>query len=140
QSTFLDREGRPHPLTEGQPLFKLLGVEPATTKRIAAGGDVARVPPFNRDLLLNTDFSAGVPLIAADAPSRPKGWRAGPAIVTKKSDNEFGVQLVASAAAKPESAQSSSNRSRVALGFNLADGTTKQFQFAQGLRAILAQE
>ncbi len=30
QGTFPDREGRPHPLTEEQPLFKLLGTEPAT--------------------------------------------------------------------------------------------------------------
>src|SRR5262249_36598445 len=29
---------------------------------------------------------------------------------------------------------------RVALGFNLGSGTAKQFQFARGLRAILAQE
>ncbi|MFQ5731823.1 MAG: DUF1501 domain-containing protein, partial [Planctomycetaceae bacterium] len=76
--TFKDRTGRPNRLTEGEPLFKLLGSEPATALRRKAGGDVARVPPYDRSLLLNTKFQDAKAIRGFDGPSRPKGWRAQP--------------------------------------------------------------
>ena len=86
---FPDRQGRPHQLTEGAPLFRLLGSETATNDRCPAGGDIARVPPLDRSLLLNTNFSEGVSLRTFAEPSRPKGWRADPI----RQGDGFAVEL-----------------------------------------------
>ncbi len=165
QGTFPDREGRPHSLTEEQPLFKLLGTEPATAKRTIPGGDVARVPPFDRSLLLNADFSAGVPLVAADAPSRPKGWRAWSMPADRATGSGFEVSLAAiregrlvaghaarsgaivalavgsGALASREKAEEV--RPRVAIGFmgsTSADTPPKLLRLSPGVNAFLAQE
>jgi hypothetical protein len=132
QGTFSDREGRPHTLTEGKPLFKLLGTEPATAKRVAPGGDIARVPPWDGRLLLHSDFSAAAAIMPADAPSRPKGWRGGTAILTKgnAADHPLGVALV----------EASPGQRRAAIGLGLDDGAAKKVQLTQGQKAFLAQE
>ena len=75
---FSDRTGRPHRLTEGDPLFKLLGTEPAAKRLQQSTGDIARVPPFDRSLLLNTQFQNAEAIRDFDGDSRPKGWRAQP--------------------------------------------------------------
>ncbi|MEX0818743.1 MAG: DUF1501 domain-containing protein [Pirellulaceae bacterium] len=99
QSAFTDREGREHRLTEGKPLFKLLGTEAATDKRVASTGDVARVPPFDPSItLMQTGFTDVEQLKPVDAPSRPKGWRASP-LSTESPHREFGVTVVARQAA-----------------------------------------
>jgi len=99
QSAFTDREGREHRLTEGKPLFKLLGTEPATDKRVVSTGDIARVPPFDPSItLMQTDFADVGQLKSVEAPSRPKGWRAS----TLSSDSlhfAFGAMVVARQAA-----------------------------------------
>ena len=87
--------GREHRLTEGKPLFKLLGTEPATDKRIASTGDVARVPPFDPSItLMQTDFTDVEQLQPVDSPSRPKGWR-GDSLDPKRA---FGVRVIKSQA------------------------------------------
>ena len=79
-STFADREGREHRLTLGQPLYKLLGVEPATRERCECTGDLARVPPFDeKELLLDPGFVAPAPLGAADAAAQTARVEGGPA-------------------------------------------------------------
>jgi hypothetical protein len=79
QGYFLDSQNRPHRLTDGEPLWKLLGSEPATSERVAPTGDVARVPPFDPTrYLVRTDFAEQEPLKPITEPSRPKGWRADP--------------------------------------------------------------
>jgi hypothetical protein len=81
-STFEDRLGRPHPVTQGTPIYKLLGTEPATTERVAATGDVTRVPPFDPTItLMQPGFTGSTPLRAVNVPSQPKGWRASPLLV-----------------------------------------------------------
>jgi Protein of unknown function (DUF1501) len=75
---FQDPAGRPHRLTEGAPLFKLLGSEPATKRRQPSAGSIARVPAFDPSLLLNTKFADVTNIRGFDGPSRPKGWRAEP--------------------------------------------------------------
>lgn len=98
QSTFRDREGREHRLTEGKPMFKLLGTHPATDERVKSTGDIARVPPYDPTLtLVQRDFQGEDPLQPIDAPSRPKGWRAAP-LVGPKSPG-FGVITIAGEAA-----------------------------------------
>jgi hypothetical protein len=77
--TFADREGREHRLTLGQPLHKLLGIEPATRDRCTCTGDPARVPFFDeREMLLDPAFTRPAPLSAAEGPARPRGWKAAP--------------------------------------------------------------
>ena len=99
QGTFSDPLGRELSLTEGEPLWQLLGETPATTERVPAGGDIARVPPFDPDALLaNTDFSGGDKsedvIKPADTPSRPKGWRVQTTPAKALADNHrFGAWL-----------------------------------------------
>ncbi len=111
------------------------------------------MPPFDRSLLLNTDFSAGVPLVAADAPSRPKGWRAWPMAAQGGTANDFGVRLadiregklVADHAARGGETvpKTEKPRPRVVLGFMQvtgAEGSAKPLRLSPGVNAFLAQE
>ena len=78
-SRFRDAEGREHPITEGSPIDGLLnrGRSPAPAIT-TAGGSIARVPHYNDELLLHTNFREGVELYDVEIGSRPKGWRATP--------------------------------------------------------------
>ena len=90
--TFRDRVGRELSITDAEPLFKLLGEEPATLQRIASSGDIVRVPPFREGSLKHPDFSATETLLAADAPASPKGWRAAPLVEAPTA--LFGARLL----------------------------------------------
>jgi hypothetical protein len=72
---FHDREGRPHPLTKGEPIAGVLG-ERVELGLQAAEGDPSFVPPFDTRLLFDTDFRDALPLVLAESASRAKGWRA----------------------------------------------------------------
>jgi hypothetical protein len=78
RGTFHDREGRIHKLTEGTPIYRLLGTEPATTRRVTSTGDMSRVPPYHDRLLTYTGFDHEQPLRPVDLGPRPLGWRATP--------------------------------------------------------------
>ena len=126
QGHFIDAANRPYPLTEGEPLWTLLGSEPATQKRAQPTGDVARVPEFDPTrYLIHTDFSGDEPLKPITAPSRPKGWRADPLLASSASD--FGVAVL-----------SNLDDPTATIGFNLKAGTEQQIQPAA--KAYLAQE
>ena len=90
QGTFKDRLGRELSITEAEPLFKLLGEEPATSTRASSTGDVAFVPPYRPGLLMYPDFSDTTQLLPLEAPASPKGWRASPVVA---EGNGFGVRL-----------------------------------------------
>jgi hypothetical protein len=75
---FRDRSDRPHLLTKGEPIARLLGTSPATSARTTPGGDLSFVPTYDTRLLLDTDFTSGNRLIPASPPTRAKGWRADP--------------------------------------------------------------
>lgn len=91
QGTFQDRLGRELSISETEPLFKLLGEEPATAARTTSTADAAFVPPYRPGLLLHPDFSETEQLLSLDAPASPKGWRATPVI---DETHGFGVRLV----------------------------------------------
>jgi hypothetical protein len=76
-SVFHDRSNRPHLLTKGTPLERLLGDGPATTLRCRSTGDERFVPPFDAKLLVDLDFRSA-DLLAVTPPTREKGWRAAP--------------------------------------------------------------
>ncbi|MDA1160070.1 MAG: DUF1501 domain-containing protein, partial [Planctomycetota bacterium] len=126
QGHFLDAQDRPHRLTAGEPLWKLLGSEPATAERIASTGDIARVPPFDPTrYLVHTDFIEKEPLKPITEPSRPKGWRANP--LNLSVGNRFGGTVLRDL-----------DQQTVALGFNLADGSP--LEITQNTKAYIAQE
>jgi hypothetical protein len=118
---FTDQADRPHRVTEGQPLQKLLGSRPATTGRASPGGHPASVPPFSDALLLNTSFADAAPLLALGSQSRLRGWQGEPL----SAGASFGVRLAAADARQPF----------VRIGFDRGAGA-----IAPGTRAILAQE
>ena len=126
---FHDASRREHRLTEGAPIRQLFGSEPVAFERTKSDGDLARVPPFDQSLLLNTDFSADVPLRKPDFGSRPKGWRAGP-LITEADGNRFGVALVPSKQENDASVRIALDRSQTELPLTIKQGT----------QAILAQE
>jgi hypothetical protein len=120
---FFDKNNRPHFVTPGQPLQRLLGTQPATLERCPSGGDPAMVPPYDTRLLLDTDFQSGRPLVPTTPPSRQRGWRASP-VWDSAAGNAFSVRLT--------------DDRRVQLGFGLEGGTAPAL--AQGNRVLLAQE
>jgi len=121
---FHDKTNRPHLLTKGEPLVRLLGTEPATSERRAPEGDPAFVPPYDTRLLLDTDFRSGRPLLPPSPPTRDKGWRAWP-LWEQSTGNAFSVKLLA-------------REHQVALGFGLG-GVANTTAIPQGSRALLAQ-
>lgn len=129
-TTFGDREGRVHPLTTGRPIYPMLGIDAATNTFRASTAEVARVPPFDRSLLLNTRFEEPVPLRDAAGPSRPKGWRASP-IHASDADDRLGVRTAIPAVPQAPSLP--------VLGFGLGSGQSA-LTLQKGDAALLAQE
>jgi hypothetical protein len=121
RGTFHDREGRIHKLTEGTPVYRLLGTEPATTRRVAATGDLARVPPYDDRLLTYNGFDHEVPLRPIDQGPRPLGWRATP--ILSGGQVGIGVRL--------------SEQKQAMLGFATGEAA---IEIAAGQAALLAQE
>jgi hypothetical protein len=127
QGHFLDAQNRPHRLTAGEPIWQLLGSEPATEDRMASTGDVARVPPFDPTrYLVHTDFAGREPIKPITEPSRPKGWRANP-LNSVSGDNAFGATVLRD-----------QDQQTAAIGFNLADGAALEVK--QNSKVYLAQE
>ncbi|MCA9071409.1 MAG: DUF1501 domain-containing protein, partial [Planctomycetaceae bacterium] len=121
QSMFTDREGRPHRLTEGAPLFKLLGTAPATHRRTESTGDPARVPPLDPEMtLVQTDFQRSDPIKPLTSGSRPKGWRADPL----GDEAPFGMRVI---------------NGNAAMGWHGGD-LPAGYEVPQPMLAILAQE
>lgn len=126
QGHFLDAQDRPHRLTDGEPLWTMLGSEPATSQRTASTGDVARVPAYDpTQYLMQTRFEEQEPLKPVTSPSRPKGWRASP--LNHPAQNSFGVSLLRDLKSPT-----------AGLGFNLGDGSP--MEIGQNEKAYLAQE
>lgn len=122
-SQFEDLEGRLHRLTEGTPIYQLLGEKPALKQTTQPGGDVARVPTYTTELLLNKNFQDNVALMPVETGSRPKGWRATPL------DNEtgkFAARIV-----------KAGEQRYLALG---TDHSESSIEIVSGAQALLAQE
>ncbi len=118
--------GRPIRVTEGTPIREILGSRPATDARTSPGGNLALVPAYSEDLLMDTRFAAPGPLPAIGSATRLKGWQATPV----GDGPAFGVRLVD----LPEAA-SPSIRRHARIGFGA--GSTP---IPPGARALLAQE
>ncbi len=123
QGVFYDKSNRPHFVTQGEPLHRLLGIEPATRERCQSTGDPSFVPPYDTRKLLDTEFQSGRPLIATSPPSRSRGWRAAPILEADRTG--FGGRLTSEHCVK--------------LGFDWSDNSPAP-AIAQGNRSLLAQE
>ena len=65
-ATFRDRTGRPLPVSKGEPLWKLLGTQPATLRAGRSWRQTSTlVPPFDERQIVDTDFESGRAAIAA---------------------------------------------------------------------------
>src|SRR5262249_28719002 len=124
-ATFPDALGRPMHVTTGQPIAALLGEQPATRQRVRPGGNLALVPGFSKDELLNLHFGEDGRLPARGRARRLKGWRA--------SGGTLAVAIVAGAAALPRS-----GTRHAAIGFGLT-GPCRAGTIGQGARAVLTQ-
>jgi hypothetical protein len=130
---FPDATGRPLHVTRGEPIVPVLGLEPATRKRTTPGGNLALVPPYSKDRLLNVSFEDEVPLLLAGAGKRLKGWQAIPLASTARGI-DFGVRILEGTRALPRTGK---RHAVIGLGVN---GPCAAGKIAQGSRAMLVQE
>jgi hypothetical protein len=129
---FKDPQRREHAITAGSPIASIIGVDRPLVETTNPGGDIARVPPYNEDLLLNGAFEQDVPLREVTFGSRPKGWRATP-IITAPASDALGIKLVENADL------SRSGKRHAAIGFGMAVGKTA-ISVPQGSRVTCGQE
>jgi hypothetical protein len=132
-ATFPDALGRPMHVTTGEPIATLLGVQPATTRRVAPGGNLALVPAYSKAALLNAGFEDEVPLSAAGSGKRLKGWLATPLAESAKG-LDFGVRLIEGPTALPRT-----GKRHAVIGYGLT-GPCLPGAVAHGARAMLTQE
>ncbi len=118
---FRDKTNRPHPITKGEPIARMLGTSPATADRCKPEGDPAFVPPFDASLLVDTDFRSKFPLVPPAPLSRAKGWRAFP--IWAMNDTGLAVR----------------KGTELLVGYGL-EGEKVGAVIEAGARAILAQE
>ncbi len=130
RSTFPDRTGRPLPVSEGEPIRGLLGMQPATTERSEPGGDLTLVPPYDEEQIRDVDFESGRPLVPHGTATRQKSWQASP--------------LAESAGASPlrvavatDAANSRSGKRHASIMLKGGSGQTK---IGPGTRAMLSQQ
>lgn len=128
---FPDRFGRPHPVTDGNPIAKILGNDPATMERTTPGGVVPPVSHRSEALLVDLDFEPPADLAPAARPLR--GWSAAPLLESGRPD-DFAVVL-----ARVPGERSRSGEHHVAIGYGLHSGNGTG-SISQGTRAILCQE
>jgi hypothetical protein len=124
QGVFHDRANRPHSLTKGEPLYRLLGETPATRDRVVPTGDERLVPPYDASPLVDTEFTSGK-LVAVSPNSREKGWRASPWPTTDGS--AVRIQL------------ESQPTAHLAIGF-VHPGGDQPITVPAGTKVIVAQE
>jgi hypothetical protein len=130
---FPDATGRPLHVTQGEPIAAILGDRPATTERVPPGGNLALVPAYSREPLLNVGFEDDVPLPAVGSGKRLKGWQVTPLAESAKG-LDFGVRLLSGARALPRTGQR-----YVAIGYGLM-GPCAAGTIPAGARALLTQE
>lgn len=84
---FPHQTGRPLHVTEGEPIHAILGGLPATERRCDPTGNLALVPEYNEDFVLNGGFEDKQPLIPAGSGKRLKGWQATPLYDAKQGQH-----------------------------------------------------
>jgi hypothetical protein len=75
---FRDATDRPIRVTDGEPLWKLIGTGTAEKNRQTPAGDLAFVPEFSNELIIAGDFPAKTVISPAEPGRRIQGWQAQP--------------------------------------------------------------
>jgi hypothetical protein len=138
-ATFADATGRPFHATLGEPLYALLGDRPATPERIAPQGNLALVPAYTKDPLLNGGFEEPHPLSLIGGGTRLKGWQGLPLVPSNPPAPpaaDIGVALVR---ADSGAGQAHPGTSHAVLGFGVS-GPSPAGIIAPTAKAILTQE
>ncbi|MGE0608974.1 MAG: DUF1501 domain-containing protein, partial [Pirellulales bacterium] len=137
---FRDRGERPHALTKGEPLWKLIGSEPATAARQESSGDISLVPPYDKSLLLNLGFELDQPLIPLGTVTRHKGWVGGKAEGERRKDARDDVPSAGLAVrlVTADVPLSRTGQRHALIGLNL-DGGANARQVPADDKAILTQ-
>ena len=128
---FPDQTGRPYHVTTGQPVAALLGDRPATTERVPSTGNLALVPGFSKDHLLNGSFDDEIPLVAVGSGKRLKGWQASPLVEEAAKGFDFGTRLL-------DGPLSRSGKQHAAIGYGLS-GPCLAGALKEGTSAMLTQ-
>ena len=128
-SVFHDATNRPHPITKGDPLYRLLGDQAATPLRCASAADESLVPPWDSSPIVDVDFAAGN-LIPVAPVSQRKGWRATPL----SADSVRGVVV------RVESMQRPVNRSASFVRMGVSNVDQLPITVAAATKMVLAQE
>jgi hypothetical protein len=124
---------RPFPVSKGEPVYALMGEAPATSERVVPAGNLALVPEFSHDPLLNVGFEEDQPLAAVARGKRLKGWLATP--LAGGDLSVLGVQVLQLPHAMPRS-----GRRHAAIGYDLTGSSTHDQIITAGSSALLAQE
>lgn len=134
QATFRDATGRPFHATLGEPIAALLGDRPATEARMASDGNLALVPVYSTERLLNLGFEDNQALSTLESKQRLKGWRAMPVAEPAAGQVDFGVRIVRRDAGKPNHGEA-----HAVLGVGV-HGPSSVGVLPAGTRAMLTQE
>ncbi len=130
---FPDRLGRLLHVTKGEPLYKLLGLTPATRERTAPDVNLAALSPYDPNPTVNGGFETGAPLTPAGSLQSQRGWQGAP-LWDAARGNEFGVRLV-----QEQASASHSGQFHVQIGHGLGGGMG-QGKLAAGARVLLTQK
>lgn len=133
QALFQDATGRPFHASTGEPIAAVLGDRPATAERVASTGNLALVPAYTKERLLNVGFEEDVPLALAGAKKRLKGWQALPLVTDSTTGFDFGVRLL-SGAGSPRTGER-----HIAMGYGTLK-PTPEGSIAEGASLLLTQE
>ncbi|MFO1019661.1 MAG: DUF1501 domain-containing protein [Planctomycetales bacterium] len=117
ESTFPDREGRPMHVTKGEPLYKLLGSQPATPERTMPGGDVAHAAVYDPAMLIDGSFESTAPLLPALELAPYRCWQ-----VLAGSDANSPPALRVLKENDPRHSRTGQNHIRI--GWEFSDSTT----------------
>ncbi len=93
QALFQDLGGRPHHATLGEPIYTLLGDEPATKNRTETTGNVNLVPPYTKAPIFETSFEESDQLAPLGSNQRFTRWMARP-IADRSSSVDFGAAIL----------------------------------------------
>jgi len=131
EATFRDRTGRPLPVSKGEPLWALLGSQPATTERCPPGGDLAFVPQYDDRQVYWTSFEAPAELLPAGSEERAKTWQGSP--LPAEADSPLTVDIVDD----PANSLTSGRHARLGLGLTPRNSV---LTIEPATRAQLSQE
>ncbi len=135
QAMFHDIGGRPMHATLGEPLYQLLGDEPATNDRCTAQGNVQLVPPFTKAPIFEGSFEENQVLAEVGRKQRFTRWQAKPLAVST-AVLDFGATLM------DDATLSRTGHRCAALGIGLShpEGQRADAILPANARAVLTQQ